>query len=376
MTGGASSVAGAPAGVGAGTGTKIDQALATLARCKGRTYVGWFRGEEARGGTLRGLMGLAKKMEEHWTDQQIVPADVFVDIEWACVVRLFGAYQATFLDSAEHAAYLAHVAHERAVRDEGMMGDFLKLRKARFLTLARDVKRSEGEKRKEHERVEREATALALRTVDGLLGEEVGRLYDTHVWAEVRERVFQVRCAEQEVVEGSGLMCDEAVEWAVECALDQTYQFYTKSLIETLWQRPECQKGMEEYAGFRKPEIKDLKKKVPGGKGMVGVGSPVIGDYKKAAADAEWLELFMRGATATEHSALSQDSPEGRAAGVIQRRARGVQGRTAARKAFATTFVKRYDPASQRSFYANSSYNVTSWARPALMARLFPRSTW
>jgi hypothetical protein len=326
---------------------------------------------------LRGLIGLAKKMEEQWTDQQIVPADVFVDIEWACVVRLFGAYQATFLGSAEHVAYLAYAAHERATRDEGMMGEFLKLRKARFMTLAKDVKRSEGERRRERERVEREATALALRVVDRLLREEVGRLYDAHVRAEVRERVFQVRCAEQEVAEGSGLMSDEAVEWAVECALDQTYEFYTKSLIETMWQRPECQKGMEVYAGLRKPEIKDLKKSMVGkGMGMGGVGSPVIGDYKKAAADAEWLNQFMQGATATEHSALTQDSPQGRAAGAIQRRARGVQGRTAARKAFATTFVKKYDPASQRSFYVNNSYNTTAWTRPALMARLFPRSTW
>lgn len=353
---------------------KIDEAVSVLARCKAREYLGWFRGEAPRrGGVLRGLLGMAKKMEEKWTDQQIVPAGVFADIEWVCVVRLFGAYRATFWGSDEHRAYMDHVGEETAKRDEGMMADFLKLRHARFLTQAKDVKRLDAEYRKERERWEREIDALAVRAADALLGEEVRRLWERHARAEVREKTFQIRCAEQEVAEGPLLLADEAVEWAMDCAVDQTYEFYTKSLVETLWKKPECQRGMEEYAGFRKPEIKDLKK-MNGFK--AGAAPPVIGDFKKASADAEWLTQFLRGATVDEHSALRQGSPQSHAAGVIQRRVRGVRGRKSARKAFATTFTKKYDPSSKNYFYLNNSYNSTSWVRPALMTRLFPKSTW
>ena len=97
---------------------------------------------------------------------------------------------------------------------------------------------------------------------------------------------------------------------------------------------------------------------------------------KKAAEAQQWMQELLAGTAAQERGALGQLSPQARAARTIQRRVRGTLGRKAARRAFASTFTKKYDPASQLYFYLNTSYGTTAWARPAITARLFPTSTW
>ena len=68
----------------------------------------------------------------------------------------------------------------------------------------------------------------------------------------------------QALAEGCQPLGEEATEWAVDVALDQTFDFYVTALIKTMWAKPECRDGMLEYAGLKKPDLrvnmKDLKR--------------------------------------------------------------------------------------------------------------------
>ena len=77
------------------------------------------------------------------SDEQILPATIFQDLNWHCVVTLFQAYVDTFLRSTEHDVYTTYAAEENSKRDEVMLEEFRRLRHARYIMLAKDTKRDD-----------------------------------------------------------------------------------------------------------------------------------------------------------------------------------------------------------------------------------------
>ena len=60
----------------------------------------------------------------------------------------------------------------------------------------------------------------------------------------------------------------------------------------------------------------------------------------------------------------------------IQRLLRGVIGRNRARREFAETYVKKWDPTYGACYYANVKTEETSWEVPAIYKHLYPGKTW
>ena len=124
-----------------------------------------------------------------------------------------------------------------------MKAEYLLFRNRRYLTMAKEYKRQEAERKKEMFRIDRDIGVLAVKVTDIIFKHEIQLLVEASVRAEVREEVFQRRCGEQELTEGNQLLSEETAEWALDAALDQTYEFYVGALIRNMWSKPECQEG-------------------------------------------------------------------------------------------------------------------------------------
>ena len=100
-----------------------------------------------------------------------------------------------------------------------------------------------AERQKDLLRIDRDMDLLAVKVTDVIFKHEVQWLSETMIRAEVREEAFQRRCEEQELVEGNQLLSEETAEWALDAALEQTYEFYVGALVRNMWSKPECQEG-------------------------------------------------------------------------------------------------------------------------------------
>ena len=77
----------------------------------------------------------------------------------------------------------------------------------------------------------------------------------------LKEKIFEISCEEQSVHEEIGAYTEEIISNCEILILEDFYQFYTITLLNIMFTKPECQVGLLEYAGFLK--AKSVKNKIP-----------------------------------------------------------------------------------------------------------------
>ena len=208
---------------------------------------------------------------------------------------------------------------------------------------------------KEHEE---EITSTAWQVVDGLWDKCITLDYTDIETLSVADEVYIRRCQEQHSHEPLMLTIDDAIEWTFDTCFDEFWTFFVPSMLMSMASVEDFRKGMLEYAGMIKIQ---LKKKLNI-------------DMNAKNETQEWFTQYFNEA-ATEESTLPGRLTQKHAAIRIQRVVRGMQGRLEARGIFVNTFTKRYDADYGACYYMNENTGEMSWYRPIITLKLFPNST-
>lgn len=331
---------------------KFDNLASTLQQLedfRNRDFDGFFHKTRAKKSLLRSLLMMQGQPYQEWSEKGVLSSKIFDEIEWECFMKLYLiiARDDAFVESEDYRKYLEVLEIEKVQRREALLNDY---RELRMNTIRQWTQ--------EFMKVERMMSQRAYFAVDQWMEDEVDRMVSKSMLAVANEITRDIRFQEQSVHEKAMLVVDDAVYCAESNVLDDIYEYYTKSLIKTMWDRQECRKGMLEYAGLLKPQ---LKKKL-------------LIDMNARNETREWFDEFFKKSKEEEQSSMPLTTIQ--AATRIQKRVRGMLGRITARKRFAVTFVKRFDADSQAYYYANMATNESSWNRPRIMKHLYPKSTW
>lgn len=258
-----------------------------------------------------------------------------------------------FYASREYSEYVEAKELEKKRQREALVADYCTDRKKRI-----------AEWSKVHKAEEMDISALAQRVVVVNWEKEVQRLAEkaAKVWA--TERVCDYAEIEQKPVEYTQALADDAVGWVEDKELDHMFDHYGTALLEEMLTHEEMVEGMMEYAGFLKGQ-KQLKKHLKIEMKAVGVRE-----------DLTWLKECLKAAIAEDMQHLPLDYMG--CVRLVQRRVRGWLGRTKARRKFATTYLKKYDPNTGDVYYVNGMRDPpeVSFEKPRFMHHLFPANKW
>ena len=279
-----------------------------------REYEGFYRLSVAEPGFIKKLFGASGRIYEEWTTENIIPADLFDELECGCFKVLFSLYKApSFADSVEGCALKEQL---KAEEDERRIIDFeqyMKYSKNVFMGWATEFKALEKQ-------INVEAGQFCEQILSLVLEEHVNATLDAETLSESRQRGY----AEQIQYEQSKLLADDAFAWAEDGIYEAVYDFYANSIIKIMWAKPDCRKSLMEFAGYLEPKKSFMKKNWK--------------DRKNVAND--WFQEFFNNAVAEESKQLPLDSHL--AAIRIQKLVRKRLGLKKVRKIFVATFGKRY----------------------------------
>lgn len=299
---------------------------------------------------IRQLLGMSGQQYQSWVSEREVSPDIFDKVEWLCFLNIFETLER---DPDYHSStewFTLQVAHDadEALRAKELESDFRRARMAEFRNWVGEFKAEENA-----------MSQWAILAADSVLKDEVDRIADALIDAGLKEKVFEIQHEEQRVHEHRKALLDEALSWVSMNVEEEIYERYVSALIMSMLEVPECRKGMLEYSGLLK---KNIKKRL------------LIDMNVKSASKAEWFEQFTKEAIAEERKVLPMDAAS--ATVVIQRRLRGVLGRKKARRIFVATYSKRYDSSSGQCYYVNNQTGETSWQKPLITAKLISNTSW
>jgi hypothetical protein len=293
----------------------IEALRSNLAVVKAREYKGYYQGAFAGPTFFRRVLGLHGQFYEKWTDEQIVPATIFDDVEWECFVNLFQMCDRAYPGSDEHLTYIKAVEAVEEKQRLEKLREYEGIRLRRFYEQAREVKK-----------LDEEIANFAAKVMDAYIDREVEFQCHRITPVAVEEVVVSVLCREQAAHEPLAMIADDAFYWAENNILDEFFDFYVPAFIKSMWEQPELRHGMKQYAGVVR---KNIRKK--------SQTTNIKLDVKNESH--EWFQRFMRGAKEDEKATLPLNSET--AALRIQRRVRGTLGRNKARKQFTAFYAKR-----------------------------------
>lgn len=304
---------------------------------------------------FRRLFGLGAKTYDKWTDEAVIPPNLYDKVEWNCFLALFHYHQNNpgFNVSSEYQELQEQLHKEVVQRNLDLLADYSALRMENIRSWAMDFKHQQNLIYAEAMKVVNQCTSL--------LSEEIFHdLFDN----EKKKVVFYRRNQKQIPFEEETLLADEAVSWAEIDILEGIYDFYVKSMLDTMVKIPELRKGMLEYSGLVK---KQLRKRL------------VVKEYnanesKVTSESNDWFKQYFNKASAEEKRSIPYDRYQ--AAQRIQKIVRGIVARKAAKKLFVNTFGKHYDKTYEAYYYVNNKTGESSWERPKLTDRFFKNSSW
>ena len=147
----------------------------------------------------------------------------------------------------------------------------------------------------------------------------------------LKEKIFEISCEEQSVHEEIGAYTEEIISNCEILILEDFYQFYTITLLNIMFTKPECQVGLLEYAGFLK--AKSVKNKIP-----VKFNHRINKQLKEK--EDNLLNEFLHYAIESDEINLQKNNNQNHVI-LIQKMYRGVIDRRKIRKLFLSVYSKR-----------------------------------
>lgn len=347
-----------------------------------------------------------------WTTEFILLPNLFDAVEYACfgyLRRAFAQVESRFQRSPVFVRF--QEAQELAAQktDQALREDFARMQRDLLKDWTRGYLAHEAK-----------IIACANSACDAAMEEVLGHYFDRAAKIAVRQRAVEHRFVEQALHEERALLRDEACAWTEEAVLETTFDFYVRALLDAMWSEQSHRKGMLQYAGLLKISMRKSR-------GVLGTASTLLnrpgsnsssmrpgsshgsgknnskpgsagGNTSNAAGipglnqliqeitsqqppipamtpeeAKQWFDRFLRTTVALEKATipLAKDV----AALRIQRLFRGTQGRVFVRPLFAKRFKKYYDESAGAYYYCDIVSGETSWERPRLFRRLYPRSS-
>jgi hypothetical protein len=278
-----------------------------------REYEGFYRLVTAEPGVVGKMLGYEGKSYEEWTTENIIPADLFDNLEYECFMSIYSWYSSKEFQGSEVCKALQdQIRSEQLERRSQDHEAYLQARRADFLQWGQEYKKFDAA-------VTREAidwTSVILEnTVDAL----VSLLCEEESLRDSKRRGYE----EQVQHEQEKMLADDTVTWTEDLVLESVYNYYSESIVKAMWEKPDSRKSLMEFAGYLEP--KRIKLKV---------------DWKKRRNEAnDWFNDFFMQAVKDESKSLPLDSDG--AAVRIQKVVRRRQGLKKARKIFVATYGKR-----------------------------------
>ena len=228
-----------------------------------------------------------------------------------------------------------------------LFDDMVLTRKMSFKTFATEYKDRDTD-----------TTKMAWRAVDEGFIPLVQSILNTFIAEETAMEIYRRSAMEQGKYEPLLAEAADAVDWAEIDLFEEFWNFYVPSMLMSMLSVDDFRRGMLEYAGVVKL---DLKKTLQI-------------DMSRKNEGKEWFEKFF--SQAEDMADEVGPTTDRSAAKKIQRIARGMLGRKKARQAFVSCFTKRYDPIEGVEYYTNEATGETSWVPPRIKKRLYPRAVW
>lgn len=329
-------------------------------------YPGLYRRHQYAPSSTMECLGMDGPFLKRCDPEQVFLPPVLEQLEYAIFIQLFTAYQAdefAFLSSDEGKAYLEEIALEKRLQEDELYRDFLKQRNGSILDWARAYK--------SHEDDMREKAGIAVKD---LLDLEIDRLFCLAAKQEVKRKATEYRHVEQAKHEELALLLDEALAHAEEDTLELLFSFYVKSLLVAMWEVPDNRRGMMQFAGFLKVNLRGAKNAASRAAAIAQSNKSSGRSAASTAAQESrvWFDNFFKETSTVEkkQAPLNKDM----AAIKIQRRWRAGRGRGITRRIFARTFKKYYDEEEGAYYYFNVATGEATWEPPKIFERLYPKA--
>lgn len=330
----------------------LDDTFARLHEHNITAFPGFYHDTRARPGLIRKyVLGWEGVQYVHFSPDLILRPDTFQALELhVFLVMLKAIVEDNAGELLKHPSYVAVLAEETVAKDQDMRRDYEQYRRSLIRAWTRGYM--------QHAAM---ISAKATEVVDQIMEDEVMRLYGVLEKRAVKEAVIRRHYHEQLVHEERMLLIDDAVAWVEESALEFIFDFYSRALVEAMWEVTDYRKGMLQYAGLLKT---NLKKKI---------GVDDIPSVAKKA-DKEWFDQFLARTFALER--ILQPLSTDQAATRIQNRIRIILARKRARIAFAKRYKKFYDESYQSYYYFDNVTGESMWQPPILFRIFYPNAQW
>lgn len=316
---------------------------------------------------LRSVLGMEGVEYKEFTTAYALKVDVFDEVELHCFHALFQAvldeqnkavspldstmeHAPTVLstDLLQHPTYLAILHEEEVKRAADLAHDYELYRKQLIRIWVKGYQ--------QHANL---IIAKANEVLAIVMDQEVQRMYIAIERKAVQEVVHKKHQQQQAHYESQVLVIDEITSWAEEDVLEYVFQFYTTALINAMWEVTDYRKGMLQYIGLLKTNMKR---------------APGIQEAPNKQADREWFNAFLQSTLSKELALIPLSKDE--ASATIQALMRRCLAKKRARIAFAKRYKKFYDESYQAYYYFDTVTEQSTWSPPVVFKVLFPNAKW
>jgi len=327
----------------------IEQVLSIIERIKHREYEGFYKLQITAPSGVRNVLRMDGVQYEAWTTENLVPGDIFSNVEWYAFLFLFERVEKlNFITSNEYLSFQQSVHEiEKRQRDANFL-DFLDYREREQKKWLEDFLFEDNQRGN-----------FADHVIEIYIESELSAEVDRLINRVAREESLALTLADQRDIEPMKLLVDDAFFWCTSDTCEYIYNFYVDIMLKTLIEKDDFREMLFAFADIEFHPIKKSKDD----------------DSVTSSIDKDtWFDQFTGVAINEEVSLLPLDPIA--AVIRIQRRVRGMQGRKKARRVFVTMYCKRFDQTSQCYYYESTITGETSWERPRIAAYLLPGSTW
>lgn len=318
-----------------------------------------------------------------WTPEMILLPSIFEDLEYACFKSLYLAFkheEASFKLSSAYRDYEATLKHDQQLMEEELRRDYERSRWQIVRDWARHFKAYDNV-----------IVARAEQVCDQITDDVVEHFWQRAARREVYRQGQVLHLTEQAAHEETALLRDEALGWTEENILTGIFDFYVRSFLTAMWDVPNHRKGMLQYSGLMKVNMRKRGPVGIGGGNEKGAGVRIgrsdaglgrliaeVSETPSKPVPAEefnvWFESFLAETVQRERATIPVTKDA--AARCIQRRVRGMLARHVARKEFAKRYKKYFDDGVQAYYYHDSWTDEASWQRPRVFRYLYPHGNW
>jgi hypothetical protein len=276
-----------------------------------RDFEGFYRVAQSKGSFFERLFRGEGKTFEEWTTDNIIPANLFDDLEFHCFLRLFELFRdSDFQTSSEGLQLNQIMENDRALAARKDFEDFEAARRE-------DIRKWTKEFMAKEAAISAFANDATYMTLDALTDAIVDETCLIAAADESKRRVYM----EQSEEEGARLLADDAVFWILENTAEDVVQNFTSDLVNHMLSKLGTRRILNEFAG----RVKAKKK---------------IDWSNRDPTKQDWFTDFTASYLAEDRKRFSKER-ETAAATVIQSLWRRRMALKICRKVFVATYAKR-----------------------------------